>query len=647
MLRPVLTAAAALLITGIPYGGDAAGRFDTKITPDQQILQALNRLTFGPRPGDVEEVRRLGLDKWIDAQLHPERIPENAVLDERLKPFETIRLDVAEVLTHYYPQRLPGMMRFTPINELLTQEEMRKALNGTAEERRAAFAAMGPEKREQVLPIVGANVLEGLPELQQEAKAAREKQQEDRNKEMRKMRPPLNEILTPPQVQIAQRGTREQRMELFASLDPFRQQQVAMSLPPNALGDFPDLRRAASMSRNPRQVVIEDLRVAKLFRAIYSNRQLEEVLTDFWFNHFNVFEGKGQQEQSTLASYERDAIRPHVFGRFRDLLLATARHPAMLHYLDNWESMAANFMEVGPFAPGPFGNPSILSRQAHGLNENYGREVMELHTLGVHGGYTQDDVINVARCFTGWTIRAPNSKPEFSYAAFMHDSGEKIVLGHRIAAGGQEDDGLQVIDILSRHPSTARFISKALAQRFVADDPPASLIDKMAKVFLKTNGDLRAVMETMFKSPEFFSEGAWQAKLKSPLESVASAVRASGADVRDTFALTQQVADMGEPLYEKQEPTGYKDTAETWLSTAGVMARISLGTALATGRVAGVTLDASRFAGKDPAAIAHDLLHRDPSPETMGAIAKGLEGKQPKPETVVGLVISSPEFQRR
>jgi uncharacterized protein (DUF1800 family) len=319
----------------------------------------------------------------------------------------------------------------------------------------------------------------------------------------------------------------------------------------------------------------------------------------------------------------------------------------MLHYLDNWESMAANFMEVGPFAPGPFGNPSILSRQAHGLNENYGREVMELHTLGVHGGYTQDDVINVARCFTGWTIRAPNSKPEFSYAAFMHDSGEKIVLGHRIAAGGQEDDGLQVIDILSRHPSTARFISKALAQRFVADDPPASLIDKMAKVFLKTNGDLRAVMETMFKSPEFFSEGAWQAKLKSPLESVASAVRASGADVRDTFALTQQVADMGEPLYEKQEPTGYKDTAETWLSTAGVMARISLGTALATGRVAGVTLDASRFAGKDPAAIAHDLLHRDPSPETISAIAKGLEGKQAKPETVVGLVISSPEFQRR
>jgi uncharacterized protein (DUF1800 family) len=642
MLRPLLAAAAALLITG-----NAAGRFDTKLTTDQQILQALNRLTFGPRPGDVEEVRRIGVDKWIDLQLHPERIPENAVLDERLKPFETIRLDVADVLTHYYPQRLPGMMAFTPLNELLTQEQMRKALNGTAEERRAAFAAMAPEKREQVLPMVGANVLEGLPELQQEAKVAREKQQEDRNKEMRKMRPPLNEILTQQQVQIAQRGTREQRMELFASLDPFRQQQVAMSLPPNALGDFPELRRAAAMSRNPRQVVIEDLRVAKLFRAIYSNRQLEEVLTDFWFNHFNVYEGKGQQEQSTLASYERDAIRPHVFGRFRDLLLATARHPAMLHYLDNWESMAANFTEVGPFAPGPFGNPSPLARQAHGLNENYGREVMELHTLGVNGGYTQADVINVARCFTGWTIRAPNSKPEFAYAAFMHDSGEKTVLGHRIAAGGQEEDGLQVIDILSRHPSTARFISRALAQRFVADDPPASLVDKMAKVFLKTNGDLRAVMETMFKSPEFFSEGAWQAKLKSPLESVAGAVRASGAEVRDTFALVQQVADMGEPLYGKQEPTGYKDTAETWLSTAGVMARISLGTALSSGRIAGVTFDASRFAGKDPATIAHDLLHRDPSPETMGAIAKGLEGKQPKPETVVGLVISSPEFQRR
>ncbi len=227
-------------------------------------------------------------------------------------------------------------------------------------------------------------------------------------------------------------------------------------------------------------------------------------------------------------------------------------------------------------------------------------------------------------------------------------AGEKIVLGHRIAAGGEEQDGLQVIGILARHPSTARFISKALAQRFVADDPPQSLVDKMVKTFLKTDGDLRAVMETMLTSREFLSEGAWQAKMKSPLEAVVSAVRAAGGDTTDSFELVRQVADMGEPLYGKVEPAGYKDTAETWLSTASVMARISFGNALARGQVPGVKVDASaRFGEEDAPSIAHDLLNRDASPQTLGAIAKGLESKQASPQLIMGLVISSPEFQRR
>src|SRR4029077_19239774 len=228
----------------------------------------------------------------------------------------------------------------------------------------------------------------------------------------------------------------------------------------------------------------------------------------------------------------------------------------MLYYLDNWESMAPGGFQVGPFAPrraivnglpntilpGPFG------RIAHGLNENYGREVMELHTLGVNGGYTQKDVIEVARCFTGWTVTNPEN-PEFVFAPFMHDFGEKTVLGHKIAAGGGEQDGLQVIDILARHPSTAKFISRELAQRFVADDPPQALVDRMAQKFTKTDGDLRAVLETMFTSPEFFSEGAWQAKVKSPFEMVVSAVRALGAEAADAFTLVQKIADLGEPLY--------------------------------------------------------------------------------------------------
>ena len=400
------------------------------------------------------------------------------------------------------------------------------------------------------------------------------------------------------------------------------------------------------MARSPQQVVIGDLREAKLYRALYSNRQLEEVLTDFWFNHFNVFEGKGQ-DRALLASYERDAIRPHVLGKFKDLLLATARHPAMLYYLDNWESMSPDVFQIGPFASGQSGPAQFLARQAHGLNENYGRELLELHTLGVNGGYTQQDVIAVARCFTGWTIRAPNQKPEFVFAAFMHDTGAKVVLGHTIGAGGGEQDGLAVIDILAHHPSTARFISTQLARRFVADDPPPALIERMARTFTKTDGDLRAVLETMFASREFSSEGAWQAKIKSPLEIVVSAARALNADTADSFALVQKVADMGEPLYAKEAPSGYKDTAEAWLSTANVMARIGFVDALVHGQIPGVKVDSTRFAGKDVAAVARELLGRDPSGQTLAAIDAGFEGRQMAPASIAGLVISSPEFERR
>ena len=270
-----------------------------------------------------------------------------------------------------------------------------------------------------------------------------------------------------------------------------------------------------------------------------------------------------------IASYERDAIRPHVLGKFKDLLLATARHPAMLYYLDNWQSMSPDVFQVGPFAPqrgivnGVPNSIMFAARQAHGLNENYGRELMELHTLG-----RQRRLHAAGRDRGGALLHRlddspADQKPEFVFAAFMHDTGEKTVLGHKIPAGGGEQDGLQVIDILAHHPSTAKFISAKLARRFVADDPPPALVDRMAQTFTKTDGDLRAVLETMFTSPEFFSEGAWQAKIKSPLEMVVSAVRALGGEATDTFTLVQKIADMGEPLYGKVEPNGYPDTGET------------------------------------------------------------------------------------
>jgi uncharacterized protein (DUF1800 family) len=643
-MRPVLPVAALLLAAGVSHDSFAAGPYDTKLTPDQEILQALNRLTFGPRPGDVDEVRRMGVEKWIELQLHPEKIPGNPVLEAKLKPLDSLQMAPAEILQEYYRQNQMAMMMARPanLNDLLTNEQRRKVMNGTAEERAAALLALDEDKRWQVLAMVQPNVLEGLSEeLRQAAKDARQRQQDERTKEMRKARPPLADLLTAEEIQVTKYGSKEQREALYNSLDITRRQQVAYAMPPADLVDFPEMRRMGAIMRSPRQIALQDLREARLYRALYSGRQLEEVLTDFWANHFNVYEGKGEPEQVTLASFENQAIRPNVFGHFKDLLLATARHPAMLHYLDNWTSMTDGLFEVGPFG----GN--FFNQQAHGLNENYGRELMELHTLGVKGGYTQDDVIAVARCFTGWTIRSPNKKPEFVFAPFMHDTGEKTVLGHKLAAGRGEQDGLDVIDILAHHPSTAQFISRKLAQRFVADDPPATLVDKMAKTFLKTDGDLRAVMETMFTSREFFSEEAWQSKVKSPLEMVVSALRATGADTADSFSLVQKVTDMGQPLYGKLEPTGFKDNAETWLSTAGVVARISFANALVAGQVPGVRIDKARFAGMDAAAIAHDVLNRDPSPQTLAAIEKGVGSKPSSAGPAIGLVIASPEFQRR
>jgi uncharacterized protein (DUF1800 family) len=647
--RLLLAAAVAVLAaSGATPGGATAGRSDLKLSPEQRIRQVLNRLTFGARPGDVEEVRRVGVERWIELQLHPERIPENPLLEARLKSLASIRLQTSEILAQYFPQFPPGFARPARmnLNELLPGEQFRKVFNGTAEERRAAIMALDPEKRIKVLAAVPPNVVEGLPDLQKEQTAARKKQQEEMQMEMRRLRPPLSELLDPKQVLVALRGTAEQRAALFSSLPPDKLPMVAAALPPDTLASHPDLRRMGMMSRSPQQVVIGDLREAKLYRALYSNRQLEEVLADFWFNHFNIFEGK-DRERAMLASYEREAIRPHVLGKFKDLLLATARHPAMLYYLDNWQSMSPDVFEIGPFAPGPFVPAQQLARQSRGLNENYGRELLELHTLGVNGGYTQQDVIAVARCFTGWTIRKPNQTPEFAFAGFMHDDKEKTVLGHRIAAGGGEQDGLQVIDILVHHPSTARFISTKLARHFVSDDPPPALIEHMARTFTKTDGDLRAVLLTMFTSREFFSQAAWQSKIKSPLEMVVSAARALNANPTDSFMLVQRVADMGEPLYSKEAPNGYKDTAEAWLNTASVMARIEFARALVNGQVPGVQFDSSRFAGKDAAAIGRLLLNRDPSEQTMEAIEQGLQGRQPAPGLIAGLVISSPEFQRR
>ena len=517
----------------------ASGPSPSPSDEDARIVHALNRLGYGPRPGDVDAVRAMGLERWIDRQLHPERIDDGA-LRARLASYRTLDLSAGELMEGY---------------------EVPREVKREIQKKRAEMAGASEE-------------------------------------EMARTR-------------------RELMKELGGSMQ--------------------------GMKGRPRQVV-EELQAAKVVRAVYSQRQLDEVLVDFWINHFNVFAGKGP-EKFLVGAYERDVIRPHAWGRFEDLLKATAESPAMLFYLDNWLSASPDAQQPRTRGRGGFlrrGRPAPPAPEQgqgrkRGLNENYAREVMELHTLGVDGGYTQKDVTEVARCFTGWTIRGlRQGDPRFAFDARIHDGKEKVVLGQRIRGGGQ-GEGEQVLHILATHPATARFISMKLARRFVADDPPAALVDRAAATFRKTGGDIRAVVATILQSPEFLSAEVRSAKVKTPLEFVASAVRASGATVTDARELARRIGEMGMPLYMQQPPTGYKDTSEAWVSTSGLLSRLNLALDLAAGRVRGVAVDAASLAP-------HVLFPAGLSEPTRKTLERetGLDAAR-----MAGLVLGSPEFQRR
>jgi len=421
-------------------------------------------------------------------------------------------------------------------------------------------------------------------------------------------------------------------------------------------------------------VVVQELIQAKLLREIYSDRQLQEVMTDFWFNHFNVFIGK-DADRYLLTGYERDVIRPHVFGKFEDLLVATAQSPAMLFYLDNW-------LSVGPNSDVANGirNRQDWKRRAqingpkkrakgnrNGLNENYGRELMELHTLGVNGGYTQEDVTEVARVFTGWTLKQPRKGGGFTFEERMHEPGDKIVLGHRIKPNG-EKEGLEVLHILAHQPATAKFVCGKLAMRFVSDDPPPALVDRMAQTFLKKDGDIREVLKTMFSSPEFWSPEIYRAKVKTPLEFIISAVRATGADVNEAMPLANQLQQMGMRPYSMQPPTGYSMKASTWVNSAALLDRMNFAMALTAGKIRGATVDLDHFAAAPGAstdaqgtlaALENTLLAGDVSKQTHDVISARLQepkisrrklddsSRPPNTAAIEGLLLGSPEFQRR
>jgi uncharacterized protein (DUF1800 family) len=478
---------------------DAAAPGQPPLTQDEMALHVLDRITFGPRPGDRERVRAMGVAAFVEQQLHPEEIDDEGVR-QQLASLTVLRASADALLQGLHPE--PGS----------------------------------------------------------------------------------------PAVQAVKRSYLEQLSE------------------------------------------------AKVIRAVSSGRQLQEVMVDFWFNHFNVYAGKGD-EAALLPDYESRALLPNALGTFPQLLEAVARSPAMLIYLDNWRSSVER-----PKAKRP-----------RGINENYARELLELHTMGSDGGYKQADVVEVARCFTGWTVVDPRKDPRFVFKPELHDFGEKVVLGHLIPAGGGVEDALEVLHILEQHPATARFVSKKLVRRFVSDDPPDELVRRVSDTYAATQGDIESMLRTIFASPEFFSRKALRAKVRSPLELVAAAARALGARVDDAAALVQAVRRMGQPLYQAQPPTGYPDQATTWLSSGALLARIDFGLSLANGRLPGVSIDLSRIRGNRPEQVlanaAAALGASDLSERTRNYVLDQLRAAQGRPQAMaplaVSLLLGAPEWQRR
>jgi len=594
----------------VPKPANDSKLFQKKLSKDDQVLHALDRLTFGPRPGDVARVKKIGLQKWIFQQLHPDRMPENPVLEAQLQVLESLRMTPLEALQHYPG---PQMIRAIANGKQPMPEDL--LLRASIERLITRYKVRQAQAAGLAAPTANANA------------------------ELEPIRT-LDEVLTPAEVEIARGNNADKKRELLESMQPDRVEDMLIAMNQKQrtqlFGAAPSpVRREIFLLNGPQQVVAYDLLDSKMLRAIESTHQFAEELDDFWFNHFNVFYEKGA-DRFLIPQYEREAIRPHVLGQFRDLLEATAKSPAMLFFLDNFESVRPDI------------DANDTKRKVkRGLNENYGRELMELHTLGVNGGYTQKDVTEVARCFTGWGIQEPRKGGGFFFNDKLHDKGEKIVLGHVIAAGGGIEDGEQVLDILARHPSTAQFISKELAQRFVADNPPEALVHKMAQTFLATNGSIREVMKTMLNSKEFWSEGAYRVKVKTPFEMVASSARALDANVIDGWALANQVGTLGEPLYRKLEPTGYSNLSSEWVNSAALLGRMNFALQLAQNHVESVKVDVSRF-GDDPSAVAKILMFRAMSPQTRAAIEKALQdNKQKNPAMVAALVIGSPDFQKR
>jgi uncharacterized protein (DUF1800 family) len=474
---------------------------------DAKILHLLNRLSYGSRPGEINQVQSMGIDRYIQQQLSPQTIPLPQTLNTQLNNLKTLNKTPAQLVRDYAQPR-------------------------------------------------------------------------------------------------AQDGQKPSESELKAARQRARQ-------------------------------ILEEATHARLLRAIESPRQLEEIMVDFWFNHFNVDVNKGFN-RVWVGAYEAQAIRPYALGRFRDLLTATARHPAMLFYLDNWQNTDPNSKET--------------RGQFQGLNENYARELMELHTLGVEGGYTQEDVVTLAKIFTGWGFppgMQRNQNFEFYFDANRHDFTDKVFLGKTIKGNGISE-GEQALEILAGHPATARHISYKLAQYFVADQPPNSLVEKLTQRFLQTDGEIRAVLETLFNSSEFWDAKYYNVKFKTPYQYVVSAVRATGTEINNTEPLTRTLLQLGMPLYGASTPDGYKNTEEAWLNPDAISRRIEFATLLGSGRLPLQTLPNQQKMNPNQGKITP--IDATQLAQTLGNnfSANTQETLKTSPQNIqAALILGSPEFMRR
>ena len=579
------------------------------LTEDQKILHVLNRLGFGARPGDVEKVRSIGLQKYIDQQLNAATIEDSAA-ESKVKNLEVFNMSTAEVFAKY-PN--PGAL-------------LRQLEGGRAAQANAQNAKKAP-----------------MPDPSQEQQMS----------------------------DAEQRERRQKIQELYREYD---------------------LR--------PANQLLPQIVSNRVLRAVYSERQLQEVMVDFWQNHFNVFAGKAAVRWY-IPSYERDVLRKNALGNFKDLVVGTAQHPAMLFFLDNFESVAPNAqannagngrlqqaMRSGQLTPRmreqirqrqgltdeqldqriKQAQQVGQNRQRRGINENYARELMELHTLGVDGGYTQKDIVEVARAFTGWTINDPRGyrraaaatiqgneeqrlsrlqrqagipddteSGEFYFNDRWHDKDAKTVLGQKISEGGVKD-GLKVIDILVKHPSTAKFIAKKLAMKFVSDNPSEALVGRVAEAFSKSNGDIKTTLRALFTDREFFAPENYRSKIKTPFELAVSSIRALGGNTNAGPAMLAMLNKLGEVPYGYQAPTGYPDTAEDWVNTGALLERLNYAVAIASNRIPGTKVDLKSYDVNDKEKILDraiaEILDGEISSATRASLVKQMA--QPLPEVKAG-----------